>query len=117
MNKKKSAISSSLPTIEVMATRDSVCAADDIDPPHAKVFTMPGFTNPTDFIREVEARYPLPLISGGKATWTCHLNGAKIGVVAQQWTEPKALTAEISHLSSAEVHFKYHAQASPDDIS
>jgi hypothetical protein len=97
-------------------TRDSVCAADDCDAPHNEVVTMPSFLNPSDFIREFMIRYSLPMIFGGKATWTCHLNGEKIAVVAQQWTSPKVTTTEIKFIANNKLHFSYHAQVQPEDF-
>ena len=108
-------ISKAFPNIEVVVTRDSVCAADDCDAPHTQTVRMPSFVDPIEFVREIKNRYPLPMISGGRATWTCHLNKTKIAVIAQEWTSPKAKVHELSFLEQNEVHFKYHAQDAPEN--
>ena len=77
---------------------------------------MPGFTDPVALIREIEVRYPLPSIAGGKATWTCRINGESVGIFAQQWSTPKAAVASVSLSETNDVHFKYHAQVSPDAV-
>jgi hypothetical protein len=93
-----------------------VCAADDCDAPHKKTVTLPSFLDPADFIREILVRYPLPTISGGAATWTCHLDGEKIAVIAQQWSVPKAMVTEMKFREINELHFKYHAQEQPEEL-
>jgi hypothetical protein len=108
--KKKFAILKHRPRINIRVTRDSVCAADDVNAPHEKTISLPSFLDPIDFIRELLVLYSLPQISGGSATWTCHLNGRKIAVFAQQWPSPKAIATEMEFLDSNELHFEYHAQ-------
>lgn len=115
MMKKQFSILKNKPRINIRVTRDSVCAADDVDAPHDQTISLPSFVNPTDFIRELLVHYSLPQIANGSATWTCHLNKNKIAVVAQQWISPKAITTELEFLDDNELHFKYHAQERPEN--
>jgi hypothetical protein len=114
---QKFVILKSSPKINITVTRDSVCAADDCDAPHKKTVTLPSFLDPIDFIREILVRYSLPQISGGEAARTCHLNGEKIAVIAQQWSFPKATVTEMKFLEINELHFKHHAQEQPEDYT
>jgi hypothetical protein len=71
--------------------RDSVCAGDEVDAPHAKRFPF----QPKDTLAEVlsaivETRY-LANIASGKATWIVEATGKPVAVVAQQWKSPKFL--------------------------
>ena len=103
------------PKISVTVTRDSVCAADDCNAPHEKTVRMLSFLDPIAFIRELLVSYSLPGISGGEATWTCHFNGKKIAVIAQQWASPRSLISEMTFLEKNKMHFEYHAQERPED--
>lgn len=64
----------------------------------------------------------LPGISGGKATWIICSSGKQIGVLAQQWAEPKlVIPAEIilsQYFGDSEPRllFRYWCQADPDHV-
>ena|SRR5579871_3158736 len=71
--------------------RDSVCAGDDIDAPHAKRFPFQAKDTLAQALSAIlEAGY-LANIAGGKATWIVKAAGKAVAVVAQQWKTPKFL--------------------------
>ena len=100
--------------------RDSVCAGDDIDAPHAKRFTCRSSDTLAEALSAiVEAGY-LANISGGKATWIVEAAGKPVAVVAQQWKSPRflidptTLVAECITLDAPRpLFFRYWCQADP----
>lgn len=100
--------------------RDSVCAGDDIDAPHAKRFAF----QPKDTLAEalsviVEDGY-LANIAGGKATWIVEAGEKSLAVVAQQWKSPKFLidpttlvTECITLGAPRALFFRYWCQVDP----
>ncbi|NUM33324.1 MAG: hypothetical protein HUU50_02170 [Candidatus Brocadiae bacterium] len=80
--------------ITVIATRRSVCAGDDCDAPHEKIFTMEDCCDLLSFTKQILQKYPLPTISGGKATWMLYTRQNPIAVIAQQWPEPKIIASD-----------------------
>ena len=104
------------PTLRIRVTRDSVCAGDDVEAPNEKHVEIHSFTEPEAFIQAVTHAYGMPLIQGGRAAWTVHLNGNKIGVVAQEWNSPRASVRELHFEESNHVFLRYHAQSDPDTV-
>ena len=102
--------------LRITITRDSVCAADDINAPHKKNVSSYSFLDPGVLAQQLTSRYPLPQIAGGKATWLCRLNGEAIAVVAQQWASPRSLKKRIQFLKENQVHFEYCAQKEPEEF-
>jgi hypothetical protein len=98
----------------VTVTRDSVCAADDVDAPHRQVISVPENRDAVAFLLSILVRYPLPSIHGRKATWECSVDGRRIGVVAQQWARPVVHVKQVELERSASLHFIYHAQQEPE---
>lgn len=109
--------------MEIYLTRDSVCAGDDGDAPHAQRITLPDGLAFDELVREVLRAAKLPSISGDYATWSlCSI--VPIAVIAQQWTTPRLLQMIPPKLSSLDVadgvlrmHFTYHAQHDPDLVA
>ncbi len=106
--------------MKVIMTRDSVCAADDIDAPHTKIFTLPNDATADELAREAQRR--LPLIVGGDATWSL-VNGIPVAVMAQQWREPEILPRRAFDLAprrpqddAVTIHLNYHAQLDPEVV-
>jgi hypothetical protein len=62
------------PKIQVVLTRDSVCARDDCDAPHKRTIEAFSLVDPEAFVREVSSGY-LPSVAGVGHSWTCVLNG------------------------------------------
>jgi hypothetical protein len=100
-------------------TRDSVCAGDDIDAPHARQIFVPDGLTVEALIRHVISEADLPDISGGKATW-CISSKIPLAIIAQQWAEPKPVTFFAPKLSELDIrgdvfraHISYFAQQDP----
>lgn len=104
------------PTLRIRVTRDSVCAADDVEAPNEKYVEIHSFTEPDAFIQAVTTAYGMPIIQGGRAAWVVLLNGDKIGVVAQEWNAPRATVRELQFRESNEVFLRYHAQTDPRSL-
>jgi hypothetical protein len=103
-------------------TRDSVCAGDDGDAPHAREIDVPDPFDATTFIRAVVAAATLPSISGGQATW-CLSSGVPLVVLAQQWPEPRMLSFIPPKLRDLDIdgetvrlHFSYLTQRDPEVV-
>jgi len=71
--------------------RDSVCAGDDIDAPHAKRFAFGGKATLAEAVSAIIGTGYLATIAGGEATWIVEAAGEPLAVVAQQWASPKFL--------------------------
>lgn len=103
-------------------TRDSVAAGDDVDAPHDREMDLPeGCTVEQAVTLIFEADY-LANIVGGKATWSI-VSNRPIAVGAQQWENPKMLSAfpyEFGELNVENgvlhIHITYHAQQDPDVV-
>ncbi len=107
--------------MKVYLTRDSVCAADDVDAPHAITFIVPEGMSVGNLMKIVQASH-LPKIQGGKATWSV-TSGIPVAVIAQQWSEPKLLPPfelGIVDLDTVDgvtnLHVNYHAQLEPETV-
>jgi hypothetical protein len=105
--------------MKLYATRDAVAAGDDLD---AHIIEVEGPTQDDveGAIKLIISSGYLPLISGGKATWSVTSN-LILAVVAQQWRAPKLLRdwdRSYKNLDTADgalrLHFNYHAQVDPD---
>jgi hypothetical protein len=103
-------------------TRDSVCAADDVDAPNARELTVPDGLPVDELVRQVIRLAGLPPVAGGKATW-CISSIEPLAVIAQQWSEPRLLTfipPERSRLDIADgvfrSHISYFAQQDPEVV-
>jgi hypothetical protein len=100
--------------------RDSVCAGDDIDAPHAQRFAFQVKDTLAEALSAiVETRY-LASIPGGNATWIVEAAGKPVAVVAQQWKspnfliDPTTLVAEcISPEAPRGLFFRYWCQVDP----
>ncbi len=107
--------------IKFYLTRDSVCAGDDIDPPHNKTFSFNRNKEISGILREIKEKY-LPKIQGGKATWIAKHKGKAIAVLAQEWEELKFIDREtaneifIESNKEIEIYIEYLAQYNPKKI-
>jgi hypothetical protein len=115
-----------MPTVPISASvdRDSVCAGDDSEP-HRATFLTTTSTRVADFLRDACRASPLAAIEGGQATWLIDTGGSGegcIGVIAQQWMEPKLLVPETTTVGELyasrppTVFFRYWCQASPEAV-
>jgi hypothetical protein len=110
--------------LSVSIDRDSVHAGDDVES-HALTLIADADETLAGFIARLRARRYFPGISGGEATWIVESSGhgsRPIGVLAQQWPEPKWLVqrelALKSHFegTTPAIRFKYWCQADPEAV-
>ena len=94
------------PKIQVILTRDSVCAGDDCDAPHEKTVEVYSFVDPESFSRAVSSGY-LPSVAGIGHSWICELNGVKIAEIRN--SDVRVLVNESPFLEENRAHFIYHA--------
>ena len=94
------------PNIKLTLTRDSVCAGDDCDAPHTKKVVVHSILDSVVFVKSVASGY-LPSIAGAGHSWTCSLNGQRIGVVRSSGIDE--LIPQVSFLKENTVHFSYHS--------
>jgi hypothetical protein len=94
------------PRIQVVLTRDSVCAGDDCDTPHEKKVEVYSFVDPEAFAREVSSGY-LPSVAGVGHSWTCELNGVKIAEIGHSGI--RVLVRESPFSDENRAHFVYHS--------
>ena len=100
-------------------TRESVCAADDVNAPHAAQIQVPDDWTWDTLIHHVWEGSRLPSIAGGKASWALSSN-IPLAVFAQEWREPVVLfrlDSERERLDSSgqgiRLHWSYFAQLDP----
>jgi hypothetical protein len=107
--------------LEVAIARDSVHAGDDLES-HATSITLDSSATLRALIEVIQDAGYLPGISGGKATWIICSSDKPIGVLAQQWPEPKLTVPPESivdqYFANTEPRllFKYWCQADPDQV-
>jgi hypothetical protein len=94
------------PKIQVVLTRQSVCAGDDCDAPHEKTVEVYSFVDPEAFTREISSGY-LPSVAGIGHSWTCVLNGVKIAEIIHSGI--RTLVRESPFSEDNRAHFIYHA--------
>jgi hypothetical protein len=100
--------------------RDSVCAGDDVDAPHAKQFAFRGGDTLADALSAIVGDGYLANISGGKATWIVEAAGKPVAVVAQQWESAEFLIDSATLLTDCitpeapkAIFFRYWCQVDP----
>lgn len=101
-------------------TRESVCAADDVDAPHLMRLHVPDDWTWESLIHQVWQGSRLPSISGGKATWALSSN-IPLAVIAQEWKQPAflfRLDSDRGRLDIADqeirLHWSYFDQLDPE---
>jgi hypothetical protein len=101
--------------------RDSVHAGDDLES-HVALIQVEANSTIADLLVRLKSEY-LPSISGGQATWIISSSGnvpIPVGVLAQQWRQPKLrvpLGARLSELfgtTKPSISFEYCCQKDPD---
>jgi hypothetical protein len=108
--------------MEIILSRGSVCAGDDIDAPHSKTISVPDGTPLIEILSVISNSGYLARIAGGKATWSA-VSNLPLAVLSQQWSEPRALPGARSqlgqlnfHNSMLQIHFTYYGQRDPDTV-
>ncbi|MBV4467489.1 hypothetical protein [Pseudomonas siliginis] len=105
----------------VAIDRDSVHAGDDLES-HAISVTLDQSATLRTLIEVIQDMDYLPRISGGKATWVVYSSGKPLGVLAQQWPEPKWVVRPESIVDQyfgniePRLLFRYWCQADPDEV-
>lgn len=110
--------------ITILLDRDSVHPADDFGS-HKVSMVAPSNLDINGLVIKAIERCPLPKISSGNATWIIyfgHNNECCMGVLAQQWTEPRFLVSSktmVTDLFSTipkELFFCYWCQSDPSNV-
>jgi hypothetical protein len=108
--------------MEIILSRGSVCAGDDVDVPHGKTISVPDGTPLIEVLAVISNSGYLARIAGGKATWSA-VSNVPLAVLSQQWRAPRALPGAHSqleqlnfHNSMLKIHFTYHGQRDPDTV-
>ena len=106
--------------MKILLTRDSVCAADDIDACHPFAISVEDGSSPMQILQAIRASDYLPNIGGGNATWVAS-SISPIGVIAQQWQNPKTNWRILRGMQGLDwsdgdlrVHVSYLAQIDPE---
>ncbi|MBC7772254.1 MAG: hypothetical protein H7210_07160 [Pyrinomonadaceae bacterium] len=106
--------------MNILITRDSVCAGDDGDAPHLVERHNVAARSVHDLINIAVLEMPLASISGGQATW-CLCSNIPLAVVAQQWKAPQHVALTPPKMEDLDVqgdaarfHFTYFAQHDPE---
>jgi hypothetical protein len=94
------------PKIQVVLTRDSVCAGDDCGAPQDKKVEVYSFVDPEAFVRAISADY-LPSVAGVGHSWTCLLNGVKVAEIKVSGI--RSLVRKNPFSEENRVHFVYHS--------
>lgn len=105
----------------VVATRDSVCMADDYveDSTHRHTFEFDDDKEIEAILTQIANSDWLPCIHGGAATWSV-VSHDLLAIVAQQWDLPRMQRAVmvperwLKVDGALRLHFNYHAQVDPE---
>ena len=107
--------------MKIHITRDSVCAADDINP-HVGKGSIADDADRDAIVEKSLQLNPLPQIIGGCASWVLS-SGVPIAVIAQQWSAPKyflSATAERKDFdirdNTLRLRLAYFAQRDPNEV-
>jgi len=107
--------------MRIHITRDSVCAADDLDPDaNSRHSSVNGDMAVEDIFNQACSAADLPLIKGGRATW-CISSNRPLAVIAQQWESPKFVSYIPPGFEELDIrddgiwfHVSYFAQEDPE---
>lgn len=94
------------PKIDMQLTRDSVCAADDIDAPYEQTVSTYSFLDPVALASHLSSGY-LPSVQGVGHSWDCEFNGKVIATITTAKIEPKV--SEVVYSAANHLHFIYHS--------
>ena len=107
--------------MKIYISRDSVCAADDIDS-HIRRGTIDDGADLDAIVEKCLQLNPLPQIVGGRATWVL-ASGVPIAVIAQQWSAPKFFLSATTERNEFDIRdntlrlrLAYFAQRDPDEV-
>ena len=95
-----------MPMIDVILTRDSVCASDDSEAPHELLVRVESLADPEILVRRTATGY-LPSVAGIGHMWSCHLNNMKIAEITTDGVQ--ALVSSVEFDETNRIHFVYHS--------
>jgi len=95
------------PKLKIQLTRDSVCAADDINAPHSRNLEIFSFVEPEALINHLAAGYLPSTIQGSGHSWDCLLNDVLVGSISSVGIASDF--REIQYGEVNHVHFRYHS--------
>ncbi len=105
--------------MKVYVSRGSVAAGDDVNAPNERLFFVPEGRSIEEIINSILESDYLPVISGGKATWSV-VSNVPLAIVAQEWPEPFMFTFALEELEINQgllrLHFNYHEQIEPEMV-
>ncbi|MGG7647039.1 hypothetical protein ACQ4OB_03265 [Pseudomonas sp. ES4] len=107
--------------LEVAIDRDSVHAGDDMHS-HETSINVEATATLSLLLDKVQTMGYLPGIRGGEATWIICTSEKPIGVLAQQWSEPKltvpadSMVGEYFAGIEPRFLFRYWCQKNPDQV-
>jgi len=112
-------------TKQLIVWRDSVCEGDHCDGPRELALTVRDESLRSFTARLVDASY-LASVAGGRATWIIQTDsraGHPLGVLAQQWSQPRFLVAADSPVidyierdAPPHLYFRYWCQVDPERV-
>lgn len=105
--------------VRVFATRDSVCAGDDVSAPNRREFVF-STCSIRLIVDEIARSDYLARIVGGKATWIAR-STRPLAVIAQQWSSPGFVGPDSCdgldlRGDGLRIHFDYAGQDEPDVV-
>jgi hypothetical protein len=107
---------------QIIITRVSVCAADDLFAPHLKKWPASHAKSVNQLMQELKDDYLPRNIQGRKATWVVKSKGTPLAIIAQEWKKPKILDQSITIDSmknatgNLELDVEYRAQDDPEQV-
>jgi hypothetical protein len=118
--KKKDAIMNDW--IKIILTRDSVCAGDDCDCPHEKIFKFYPDQRLSEVASKIRNERYLPTIQGGKATWFIYIGNEPICIITEQDKDIVFINGKDYKIEEKQsngilrIEVKYFAQDNPEYI-
>jgi hypothetical protein len=106
MMKKEFQILKERPRLSFQMTRDSVCAGDDCEAPHACVIELPSFLDPEALARHAALNY-MPAVAGFGHSWICKLNGKRIAELTHDGI--RTLSRENVFEEENSIHWEYRS--------
>lgn len=109
--------------MKLLLTRASVCAADDIDPPHELRQEIDTDKVDEALLWIARSGY-LPKIADARTSWSA-VSNLPVAVFAQKWDAPRLLIGEPHWLYQKrfkyegdfwKIHFNHHNQVDPETV-
>lgn len=108
--------------IVIKVQRDSVCAGDDINAPHEKIFKVEENWKVVDLLNYILSENYLVKIQGQDATWSV-AGPHPIAVISKQWDKPRMIISsdatfegDFFNLPIRYFKFSYHLTLDPNVV-